>query len=454
MTLATLVCCVTLIALPAQAQDSDGATNQIIQVPAGWSRENAAWATLLTPNALPEGSSVQIILWSYPPSGDLRTQFEQAFTALMSGQRILKTGKLGSERTAQGVEMLARTAEVQLANASHLYHYCVAAATPSSFDVLLYSANSPELFDRYARDLKQLIATRQFADLNPSTAVPPAGAVDTQRNPGSIGGAAQTHVLRYTPPANAFKSSVQADDFSLNGTNASVQIYQFRPFNGDIVQTFQRTLLRDWIGPMHQEENVGGQPTFQRVTVAGADAAIAATFNEYRVGGLPHPHNRILIVKGNEAAIVDASAGTVQGWQMALPRLSEMASTLKVEGAPAAAPLSIEAGNRIAGLYQGMKAKYTAAMMNITGAGSYQTALHFYVFSGNGRVYRAYDKLEAPGGRFDFDAAERRDPRNSGSYTVDGGKLVIKMRGENEPIVTDPPKDGVLTIYQVAYKKQ
>ena len=35
-----------------------------------------------------------------------------------------------------------------------------------------------------------------------------------------------------------------------------------------------------------------------------------------------------------------------------------------------------------------------------------------------------------------------------------GGKLVIKMRGDNEPIVTDLPKDGVLVIYQVAYNKK
>jgi len=264
---------------------------------------------------------------------------------------------------------------------------------------------------------------------------------------------AQTSVLRYTPPANAFKSSIGADDYQLNGTNASVQIYQFRPFSGSIERQFQTTLLREWIGPMHQEENVAGKPAFQRVAVPGADYAIAATFNENRVG-LARPHNRMLIVKGNEAALVDASAGTAQGWQLAVPRLNQMASSFKVEGAPAAAPLGVEAGNAVAGVYRGMKAKYTATMMNVTGYASYQTALHFYVFSGNGRVYRAYDSLEAPGGRFDFDAAERRDPQNSGRYTVDKGKLVIKMKGDNEPIVTDLPKGGALTIYGVGYEKQ
>jgi hypothetical protein len=264
---------------------------------------------------------------------------------------------------------------------------------------------------------------------------------------------AQTSTLRYTPPANAFKSSISADDYQLNGTNASVQIYQFRPFSGNIEQQFQRTLLREWIGPMHQEENVAGKPTFQRVKVPGADYAIFAAFNESRVG-LVRPHNRMLIVKGNEAAIMDASAGTVQGWQLAAPRLNQMGRTLRVEGAPAAAPLSIEAGNAVAGLYRGMKPKYVATMMNVTGYASYQPALHFYVFSANGRVYRAYDQLNAPGGRFDFDAADRRDPQNSGRYTIDKGKLVIKMKGDNEAIVTGVPKNGALSIYGIGYDKQ
>jgi hypothetical protein len=264
---------------------------------------------------------------------------------------------------------------------------------------------------------------------------------------------AQTSTLHYTPPPNSFKSAIGADDYQLNGTNASVQIYQFRPFSGNVRQQFEATQLREWIDPMHKEENVASQIQLQNIAVPGADFAITASFTENRVG-LQRPHNRILIVKGNEAALVDASAGTLQGWQQAIPRLNQMSATFKVEGAPQAAPLSIEAGNSVAGLYQGMKAKYTATMQNVTGYSSYQTALHFYVFSANGRVFRAYDQLSAPGGKFDFDAAERRDPGNSGRYTVDKGKLVIKMKGDNQPIVTDPPKNGVLKIYDVAYRKQ
>jgi hypothetical protein len=265
---------------------------------------------------------------------------------------------------------------------------------------------------------------------------------------------AQSALLRYTPPPNAFKSSIGGESYALNGTNASIQVYPFRSFSGNIQQQFQANLLRDWIDIMHKEENVAGKPTFQKVAVPGADYAISANFNEARVG-LARPHNRMLIVKGNEAAIVDASAGTVQGWQQAAPRLNQMASSLRVETSKPPTPLTAEAGNAVAGLYMGTKQKYMASMINVTGSGYYTPALHYYLFSPDGRVYRAYDELKTPGGRFDFDAAERRDPVNIGRYTVSGGKLIIDInRNAPERIVTDAPRDGKVTIQTVGYEKQ
>jgi hypothetical protein len=266
-------------------------------------------------------------------------------------------------------------------------------------------------------------------------------------------------VLHYTPPANTFQSSVSApaEDYSFNGFNASVQVYPFRPFTGDIQQAFQRTLLRDWIAPMHREEHVGAPPKFATTQIPGAELALTARFDD-NVVGLPKPHLRMLIVAGGQAAIVDASAGTMQSWQQAVPRLNALAATLKVEAGRAPPPLAPGAGRAVAGLYMGMKQKYMATMLNVTGHGYYTNALHFYLLSADGRVYRAYDKLDVPGGdavRFDFDAAERRDPGNSGHYTVDGGKLLIHMGGPlQERIVADVPRDGSMTINTVLYKRQ
>ncbi|HEX6842256.1 MAG TPA: hypothetical protein VF113_12030, partial [Stellaceae bacterium] len=85
-------------------------------------------------------------------------------------------------------------------------------------------------------------------------------------------------VLRYTPPSNVYRSGASSpEDYSFNGFNASVQVYPFRPFSGDIQRTFRATLLRDWITPMHQEERLGGQPTFQTIKVPGAQLALAAS---------------------------------------------------------------------------------------------------------------------------------------------------------------------------------
>src|SRR5206468_10130850 len=134
-----------------------------------------------------------------------------------------------------------------------------------------------------------------------------------------------------------------------------------------------------------------------------------------------------------------------------------MAATLRVEAGHALTPLGPTEGRSVAGLYMGMKQKYMATMINVIGSGYYTNALHYYLFSADGRVYRAYDKLEVPGGdigRVDFDAAERNDPGNSGHYTVDAGKLHIRMGREPETIVAAPPKDGLLTINSVLYKRQ
>lgn len=264
---------------------------------------------------------------------------------------------------------------------------------------------------------------------------------------------AQTHVLQYTPPQGAFRSSL-GESYQINGTNAQVQVYQFEPFSGDITQAFQRTLLRQKISPMMQEENVAGAPKFQKLGMPGADYVITAAFNENRVG-IARPHLRMLIVAGKEAAIVDATAGTPQGWQAAAPALNKMAASMRVQTEAPPTPLTAQAANGIAGLYQGVKPKYMATMVNVTGSGYYTQALHFYLLSPDGQVYRAYDKLETPGGRFDFAGAGRRDPVNIGRYTVEGGKLVIRINKMNpEKIVTDLPKDGKLVIYSVAYERQ
>jgi hypothetical protein len=259
-------------------------------------------------------------------------------------------------------------------------------------------------------------------------------------------------VLRYSPPANAIQIGTGSpDDYTFTGFNASLQIYPFRPFVGNIQQGFQATLLRDWIAPRYKEQGVS-QLQFTSWPMQGADLVIVADFLET---GYVRLRKRLLIVAGDYAAIIDASSGTQQSFAALLPYLVALGSSLRVEATRAPDALTPAAGRAIAGLYQGMAMKVT---VNTIGGGLYnKPALHYYLFSADGRVYRKYDFPPVAAANielFDFDAAERTDRMNSGRYTIDGGRLIIRIQDQLPDIVTTPPSDGALTINSVTYQRQ
>jgi len=271
--------------------------------------------------------------------------------------------------------------------------------------------------------------------------------------------------LKYEAPAQLFHSALTPPEvYESTVVNASIHIYRFRPAARDVVPRFQQTLLREWIAPQYQEAQLTGPPSFGALTIAGADVAQVAQFVEaLPFGGLPRPRMRILIVSGGAAAIVDAQAISLQAWNAALPSFQSMLATLHVEtgsSASVGAPAPTPASRALAGLYVGMKPKFISAIGPGFGAGSggFVNAPHMYLFSENGRVYRAYDGVQAPGGdisRFDFDEAEVVDPVNSGRYTIEGGQVILRM-GErhDETIVVPMPRDGRLTIETVEYRRR
>jgi hypothetical protein len=267
--------------------------------------------------------------------------------------------------------------------------------------------------------------------------------------------------LRYEPPPNFYRSAITPpDDYASNEFNASVQVYPFRPFNGNIEQAFQRTMLREWIDPRYQETNVAGSPEFRRSSVQGAQLVVSARFAE-NIAGIPRQRMRLLIVSGAAAALVDASANNMMTWQRALPALNAMSASMRVEAGPSTPAVEAgpgPAGAAVAGLYMGTKPKYVVDLNRPVGYGRHVSALHYYLFSADGRVYRAYDQLDLPGGdigRFDFNAAQRADPANSGRYTVKGGQLIIHNGGQPpETIVTAVPQGNRVTINTVLYVRQ
>jgi hypothetical protein len=87
------------------------------------------------------------------------------------------------------------------------------------------------------------------------------------------------------------------ESYLSNQFNASIQIYPFEPYNGNIEALFQRTLLQDRIDPRFREENVANQPRFGKDEMPGAQIVLFAVFAENRVA-LYHPGQQAIHKNG------------------------------------------------------------------------------------------------------------------------------------------------------------
>jgi len=267
--------------------------------------------------------------------------------------------------------------------------------------------------------------------------------------------------LRFEAPADLYHSALRPpENYESTKTNASLQVYVFRQAPADLAGRFRQTLLRDWIDPQYQEMQIAGAPAFGPLSIPGADAAYIAQFAEAGFGGTSKPRVRLLIVARGAAAVVDAHAASPQAWQVALPSFNALIATLRIDSAASVTSTATPATRAVAGLYVGSKPKFVSAIGVGVGAGSggFVPARHMYLLSENGRVYRAYDDIMAPGGdirRFDFDAAEQADPVNSGHFVVQGDQLVMTLGERSDERITVPLRQpGRLTIGTVDYTRQ
>jgi hypothetical protein len=142
-------------------------------------------------------------------------------------------------------------------------------------------------------------------------------------------------VLRYDPPANFYRSAITPpDQYTSNEVNASLQVYHFRPFTGDIQRMFEQTLLREWIDEAYREGNLAAPPRLGRDSVPGAHAVLVARFME-SLGGPPKPRVRVVVIAGAAAAIVDLSAQSAATWERAWPAMSATLASLRVDAVAA-----------------------------------------------------------------------------------------------------------------------
>ena len=267
--------------------------------------------------------------------------------------------------------------------------------------------------------------------------------------------------LTYTPPADLYHSALRPPEiYESSQVNASLQVYAFRPAPPNIGGLFHQTLLRDWIASQYQELQLAGPPTFHSWMIVGADSAQFCQFGE--AAWQPKPRMRLLIEAQGAAAIVDAQAQSPEAWTVASQSFQMLIATLRVEtgSGDTGGRRPTSATSALAGLYVGVKPKFVSAIGPGIGAGSggFVQAQHLYLFSDDGRVYRAYDDIPIAGdhpGDFDFDEAAVADPVNSGRYSIRGRKLTLQM-GErlDEVIVVALQQPGRLTIENVDYHRE
>jgi len=129
---------------------------------------------------------------------------------------------------------------------------------------------------------------------------------------------------------------------------------------------------------------------------------------------------------------------------------------MHVEATAQPAPLAPTPTTRgISGIYMGMKGHYVVDLNAGVGGGHFLTAAHFYMFSSTGRVYRTFDPTVAQNAeRFDYEAAQQRDPESSGRYSVQGDELVIQMSGPQPETFRVPIPSGTVTLDRVVYIKE
>ena len=262
--------------------------------------------------------------------------------------------------------------------------------------------------------------------------------------------------LRFVDPPGFYRSAMYPPaDFSSNEVNASLQVYPFRPVNGDVRQAFSRTLLRELVDPRYQETSVAPGARVDAFMMPGADIVLRARFSDLVAGQL-HERMRMVLVVGTAVAILDATASSMAGWQRILPQLNAFSGTLQiVSGAPAptlvAPPTS--ADRAVAGIYLGFANKYDV----IRGQSVY--AAFYFLLSVDGRVYRAYDELTVPGNdpaQFDFAGAQRADPVNSGQYILQGNSISMRFGSPQQPesLVARLAPGNALIIGNVRYERQ
>jgi hypothetical protein len=238
-------------------------------------------------------------------------------------------------------------------------------------------------------------------------------------------------VLHFNPP-QGFTGSLGKDPsahVSMNG-DATLNIYPFRRLNGPFEEQFRRTRLRELLVQDGQEAQLAGPVEIQKLAVPGAEAALFARFTENRFGTTRY-RLRLGVYSAGAVALVDYNANGPDAYQGNWPAVAAALDSLKV-GAPEPTTASKPTPTGGAsGLYMASTRRFVMRIGGPPGSGDWEIATRFYLLSADGRFHRGYGLPSVPGGdvrAFDYAKAEREDAANTGTYTLKGGRLVLRSR--------------------------
>jgi hypothetical protein len=275
--------------------------------------------------------------------------------------------------------------------------------------------------------------------------------------PGPAAGAGPLPVLEYKMSPD-FPGRQGAGTYVSAHVDGTIQVYDFRAFSGNFEADFRKTLLRDWIAPSNREERVLGTPVVQASRMAGAEQVFTARFRQ-DYWGIARERYRVAILAAGRVAIVDINVRDADAWQRYQRGIMAFLESLKV-GAPAptsvASPVGVEGGT-VAGLYLANKQQFQPNVLGPVGSGSWQMGTEYYLLSSTGRLHRGRKLPKAPDGdirRFDYDAAQREDPANSGTYMERGNQVIMRLgEAPYETITANRLGPDALEIYDVGFKR-
>jgi hypothetical protein len=136
--------------------------------------------------------------------------------------------------------------------------------------------------------------------------------------------------LRYDKPGGfAGSAGDEVETWISNGLDGVIQVYPFRPSHADFHGEFRRALFRERIIVPYREDRLLAAPTFNTLTVSGADAALSASFKNFN-GGAPREHLRVAILSAGLVALVDVSANSPQAFERNWPSVSRLLNSLRV----------------------------------------------------------------------------------------------------------------------------